>query len=101
MPQQAPPHAFKKGTSGNNKGRPKGAVNKTTKEIKEAYQKLLESNLPNLDKWLQSVAEEDPEKAISLMLRLSEYILPKLARQEVTAKDGEDLFKNIEFKFGK
>lgn len=35
------------------------------------------------------------------MLRLSEYILPKLARQEVTAKDGEDLFKNIEFKFGK
>ena len=101
MPQQAPPHAYKKGQSGNNKGRPKGAVNKTTKEIKEAYQKLLENNLPNLNKWLAEVAADDPEKALNLMLKLSEYILPKLARQELTAKDGEDLFKDITFKFGK
>ena len=93
--------SFKKGQSGNPNGRPKGAVNKTTKEIKEAYHNLLEMNLPNLNKWLQEVASEDPEKALSLVLRLSEYILPKLARQEMTGKDGEDLFKDIQFRFGK
>jgi hypothetical protein len=92
---------FKKGQSGNRRGRPKGAVNKSTKEIKEAFQMLLEQNLPHLNKWLQEVASEDPEKALSLVLRLSEYIIPKLARQEMTGKDGEDLFKDIQFRFGK
>ena len=34
------------------------------------------------------------------MIRLSEYILPKLARTELTGNDGNDLFKNIKFEFG-
>ena len=34
------------------------------------------------------------------MLKLSEYMIPKLARQEVTGADGADLFKNIKFEFG-
>ena len=34
------------------------------------------------------------------MIRLSEYILPKLARTEMTGADGDDLFKNIKFEFG-
>jgi hypothetical protein len=34
------------------------------------------------------------------MIRLSEYILPKLARTEMTGQDGDDLFKNIRFEFG-
>ena len=34
------------------------------------------------------------------MIRLSEYILPKLARTELTGNDGDDLFKNIKFEFG-
>ena len=91
---------FKEGQSGNPNGRAKGKPNKTTKEIREAYQKLVEDNLTNMTKWLGEVAAENPEKAMELMLKLSEYMIPKLARQEVTGADGADLFKNIKFEFG-
>ena len=91
---------FKKGEVTNPKGRPKGKPNKTTAEIREAYQKLVEDNLTNMTEWLTQVAAENPEKAMDLMLKLSEYMIPKLARQEVTGADGADLFKNIKFEFG-
>jgi hypothetical protein len=88
-------------TSENNpgKGRPVGVGNKTTTQIQEAYQKLLEDNLDNMTLWLGKIAEKDPARATELMLKLSEYILPKLARQEVVGNDGEDLFKNVSFTF--
>jgi len=81
-------------------GRAKGKPNKSTAEIREAYQKLVEDNLTNMTEWLTQVAAENPEKAMELMLKLSEYMIPKLARQEVTGADGADLFKNIKFEFG-
>ena len=92
--------AFKKGESGNPEGRKKGTPNKTTKQVREAYQKLTEANLDNMSIWLSQIASEDPAKAMDLMLRLSEYIIPKLARQEMVGNDGEDLFKNVKFQFG-
>ena len=92
--------AFKEGQSGNPNGRPKGTPNKSTAEIRDAYQKLVESNLTNMTEWLVQVAAENPERAMDLMLKLSEYMIPKLARQEVTGADGKDLFKNITFEFG-
>ena len=88
------------GVSGNPNGRPKGAGNKTTTKIKEAYQMLVENNLDNMTEWLGEVAENDPKEAMMLMLKLSEYIIPKLARQEMVGKDGDDLFKNMKFEFG-
>ena len=91
---------FKEGQSGNPKGRTKGKPNKTTAEIRDAYQKLVEDNLTNMTEWLVQVAAENPERAMDLMLKLSEYMIPKLARQEVTGADGADLFKNIKFEFG-
>ena len=84
----------------NREGRPKGVPNKTTKQIREAYQKLTEDNLDRMSIWISQVASEDPAKAMDIMIRLSEYIIPKLARTEVTGNDGEDLFKNIKFQFG-
>mgnify|MGYP000745758712 FL=1 len=91
---------FKPGQSGNPNGRKKGVPNKQTKEIREAYQRLTENNLDNMTIWLSQVAGDDPAKALDIMLRLSEYIIPKLARQEVVGNDGEDLFKNVKFNFG-
>ena len=80
-------------------GRKPGSTNKNTAAIKEAYQNLLEDNLDNMNRWLAIIADKDPRGAVELMLKLSEYILPKLARTEVTGNDGEDLFKNITFQF--
>lgn len=84
----------------NRAGKKPGTPNKVTKEIRTAYQNLVEMNLDNMTVWLSQVAAEDPNKAMDLMLRLSEYIIPKLARQELTGKDGEELFHNIKFEFG-
>ena len=81
-------------------GRAKGQTNKTTAEIRDAYQRLVEDNLTNMTEWLKQVADQNPERAMDLMLKLSEYMIPKLARQEVTGADGKDLFKNITFEFG-
>ena len=64
--------------------------NKSTAEIREAYQKLVEDNLTNMTEWLGEVAKQNPERAMDLMLKLSEYMIPKLARQEVTGADGAD-----------
>ena len=91
---------FKPGQSGNPAGRKPGTKNKATKQIREAYQKLTEDNLDNMTLWLTQIAAENPEKAMQLMLNLSEFIIPKLARQEVVGNDGEDLFKNVSFNFG-
>lgn len=77
---------FKKG-----EGRKKGTPNKATKDIKEAYRLLIESNLDNMTEWLQKIAVNDPAKAIYIIADLSEYVIPKLARQELTGKDGEKL----------
>ena len=93
--------SFKGGDENINRaGRKPGTLNKNTKQIREAYQKLTEDNLDNMTLWLHQIAADDPAKAMDLMLRLSEYIIPKLARQELVGNDGEDLFKNVKFDFG-
>ena len=90
---------FIKGNPGG-PGRGKGTPNKVTRDIRTAYQNLVEMNLDNMTQWLASVAAEDPEKAMDLILKLSEYVIPRLARQEVVGNDGSDLFKNVKFNFG-
>ena len=79
----------------NRNGRPKG-----TSLIREAYQNLTEMNLENMSLWIQQIGAEDPAKAFDLMLKMSEFVLPKLNRTELTGQDGDDLFKNLKFEFG-
>jgi len=70
------------------KGRPKGTVNKSTGIVREAIANLLERNAPNMDRWLNEVADKDPHKALDIIQKLSEYHIPKLARTEVTGAGG-------------
>ena len=99
MAQQGNPH-WLAGNSGNPSGRKKGTPNKVTGDIRTAYQNLIEMNLDNMTAWLQSIAAEDPHKAMDTLIKLSDFIIRKLARQEVTGADGEDLFKSVRFEFG-
>jgi hypothetical protein len=76
---------FQKGVSGTPTGRPTGAKDKIQSDIKDAYQSLIEGNLKNIETWLNEVAAKDPGKAIELLLRLSEFILPKIKSIEIDA----------------
>jgi|TARA_R110000803_G_C11930805_1_gene315418 hypothetical protein len=89
---------FVKGQSGNPMGRPKGSIDNDTRQIRQAYQMLVEDNLDNLTDWLSQLGKESPEKAFNLMLKMSEYFLPKLSRKEVSAD--VNVFDNIKFQFG-
>lgn len=67
-------------------GRPKGSPNKDVKEIRDAFQMLIEDNLDNMKTWLERVADKNPAKAMELINGLSDYIIPKLSRTEVKAE---------------
>jgi len=88
---------FQKGQSGNPNGRPKGASDMDTRKIRVAFHNLLENNLDNISLWLAQVAAKDPQKAVDLTLKLSEFIIPKLARQEIVGQDGQDLKVSFNF----
>jgi hypothetical protein len=89
--------------NGFGKGRPKGSVNKSTKVVREAIAELLNRNSAYMDRWLQRVAEgdevlgikADPYKALDIMLKMSEYHIPKLARTELTGVDGEAIQHSV------
>jgi len=91
---------WQKGVSANPHGRPAGSKNIATQQVRLAYQKLTEDNLENMTLWLQDIARDNPKEAFELMLKMSEYVLPKLARTEVTGPGGGDIFKDVTFTFG-
>lgn len=64
-------------------GRKAGTPNRVTVEFRETVRKLLEDNAPNVQKWLQAVAAENPDKALQRLAQLAEYAAPKLVRTEV------------------
>jgi hypothetical protein len=82
------PNNWKVGDGTAGPGRPKGTPNKATGIVREAIANLLERNAPNMDRWLNEVADKDPHKALDIIQKLSEYHIPKLARTEVTGLDG-------------
>jgi hypothetical protein len=77
-------------------GRPKGSPNRVTVEMRDALALLLERNAGNLGHWLTQVAEgdpalgikPDPAKALDIIIRVTEFIIPKLARTEASGVGG-------------
>lgn len=63
-------------------GRKKGTPNQDNAKIKEAFHLLIESNTGNMTDWLSRVASTDPKGALTILLGLAEYILPKQSRVE-------------------
>ena len=80
--------AAHKGHDGQGGGRPKGSPNKATQELRMAFKNLLDMNTPNMIGWLETVAAENPAKALDICSNMAEFIIPKLARQENTGLNG-------------
>ena len=66
------------------KGRIKGVPNRVTADVREGIRHLLESNAPRMQEWLDHVAEEDPARALELLVKLAEFVVPRLSRIQAT-----------------
>lgn len=71
-------------------GSRKGVPNKSTAEVREAIALFVEGNIERLNGWLDDIAKDNPAGAFDRFMSVVEYHIPKLARQELTGKDGED-----------
>ena len=77
------------GTFGkNNSGRPKGSVNKSSNEIRETFQLLLENNIEKIQEDLNELA---PKDRIKLLLDLSNFIIPKMKSVDLKADKTETI----------
>lgn len=68
------------------KGRPKGALNRSTEEMKLTIARATNKALNNLPAVMDRLSQEDPKEAIELALKLLEFNLPKLSRTEMKAE---------------
>ena len=68
------------------KGRPHGALNRSTEEAKLTIARAVNNTLNTLSSDLEKIRKNDPERAIELSLKLMEYMLPKLSRTEMKAE---------------
>jgi len=65
------------------KGRPKGAINRSTEMMKLTIARAVDNTLNTLSADLEKIRKDDPERAIELALKLMEFTLPKLSRTEM------------------
>lgn len=72
---------FKKGQG----GKPKGAVNRTTKEAKEFLEYVMYGQLDNMNTALNNLYKKDPARYLDACSKLFTYVLPK--KTDITSDD--------------
>ena len=65
-------------------GRTKGTPNKTTAELRERFQTLLDANMETLQSDIEALEPKDRVKAI---LELARFVLPTLKAMDLQASD--------------
>lgn len=77
-------------------GREAGTPNRATANAREAIAAFVDGNTPRLQAWLDKIERDDgPKAAFQCVMDLLEYHVPKLARTELTGKDGADLLPKV------
>ena len=64
-------------------GRPKGALNRSTEEMKLTISRAVNNTLSTISKDLEEIKKRNPERAMELALRLLEYTMPKLKSVDI------------------
>jgi hypothetical protein len=68
------------------KGRPKGAVNRSTEMMKVSIARATNRVLDDLPKIMEEMMKKDPKSAVDLAIKLLEFHLPKMSRIEMKAE---------------
>lgn len=76
--------SFKKGQG----GKPKGAVNKTTKEARELFISIMNGEIEHIEEALSRIRADKPDKYLDSLSKLFQYTMPK--QVDVTS-DGEKI----------
>jgi len=79
-----------------NPGKPAGAVSKVTQANREAFQLLVDANLPALQDWIHRVAKQDPARAFDMVMALASHCIPKLKSIEVTGEIQQTVVRFID-----
>src|SRR5215469_2657803 len=64
-------------------GSRKGIPNKATKDIRAVFSAFVEHNAEHVQVLFDQVAEKDPAKALDLLAKMSEFVVPRLSRSTV------------------
>ena len=72
-------------------GSRKGIPNKATADVRNVFSAFVEANAEKAQALFDRVAVRDPAKALDLLARLAEFVVPKLARTELSNPDGTPL----------
>lgn len=73
--------SYKKGQSGNPNGRPKGAKNRSTDEIRQFIQMVVDKNLTRLEEDLDNM---NPATRWMVIDKVAKYFMPTLTKNDNT-----------------
>lgn len=85
---------MRKGQTNNPKGRPKGAPNRVTRELRDVLKATVEGELEKLPDYLSRL---DESKRLDVLLKLLPYVLPKV--ESVPLNHGEPFTLDDDFGF--
>ena len=66
-------------------GRKKGVTNRTTKEAREFFTKVVQGQFDNIEGAMQELYEKDKARYIDALTKLVQYVLPK--KTDITTDD--------------
>ena len=68
------------------KGRPKGAINRSTEMMKLSIARATNRVLDQLPTIMEEMVKKDPKSAVDLALKMLEFHMPKMSRIEMKAE---------------
>lgn len=71
------------------KGRVKGVPNKVTRDTRQMVAAIATRMAEEVEGWIRRGSKRDPLGAAGKYLQMLEFHIPKLARTEITGKDGK------------
>jgi hypothetical protein len=93
--QSKKPTKWKKGESGNPKGRAKGQGNKVTKVTRETLALALQGSTSEIKSALAEVRERSPKEYLDCIVKLLPYVTPKLLAAQINEEKTHKIEINL------